>query len=211
MPSRQQLPGKLSIGIVMVFMAHLIPLLLLLVVAGGHWRPQRWPEMLLAIHASLSIAGALLCLTGRRAVKGTVYLFISISTSTSPLFLAVLTMLMRVPTWVTVAACLSPLPSTFFYILFLRRVAEYLERGDLRRLAGSMMFPATLSLIFVVTAIVPFVNLLTIPITTILLLITYALFLLLTYRTCWAAIAKPGRRTQIPESAPGRASKTTTM
>ena len=74
-----------------------------------------------------------------------------------------------------------------------------------------MMFPATLSLIFAVTAIVPFVNLLTIPITTILLLITYALFLLLTYRTCWAAIAKPGRRTQIPESAPGRASKTTTM
>jgi hypothetical protein len=61
--------------------------------------------MLLAIHASLSISGFLLCLTGRRAVKGTVYLFISISTSASPLFLAVLTMLMQIPTWVTVAAC----------------------------------------------------------------------------------------------------------
>jgi len=193
MSSRQQLPGKLSIGIVMVFMAHLIPILFLLVVAGGHWRPQRWPEMLLAIHASLSIAGFLLCLTGRRAVKGTVYLFISISTSASPLFLAVLTMLMQIPTWVTVAACLSPLPSTFFYVLFLRRVAKYLERGDLRGLAGSMMFPATLSLIFAVTSIVPFVNLLTIPITTVFLLMTYTLFLLLTYRTYRAvAVSVPG-------------------
>jgi len=191
MPACQQLPGKLSIGIVIVFMAHLIAILFLLVVAGDQWRPPKWPEMLLAIHSSLSIAGFLLCLTGRRAVKGTVYLFISISTSASPLFLAGLTMLMQIPTWVTVAACLSPLPSTFFYVLFLRRVAKYLEREDLRGLAGSMMFPATLSLIFAVTSIVPFVNLLTIPITTLFLLMTYTLYLLLTYRT-YRAVSDPG-------------------
>ena len=194
MSSCQQLPGKLSIGIRIVFMAHLIAILLLLVVAGGYWRPQRWPEMLLAIHASLSIVGFLFCLTGRRAVKGTVYLCISISTSTSPLFLAVLTiMAMLVPTWVTVAAYLSPLPSTFFYVLFLGRVAKYLERKDLRELGGSMMFPAALSLIFAATSIVPFVNLLTIPISIVFLLMTYGLFFLLMYQTYRAVAASvPG-------------------
>jgi hypothetical protein len=193
MPSHQQLPKKLSIGIAMVFMANLIPLILLLVVAGGHWRPHWWPEILLAIHALLNITGCLLCLTARRVVKGTVYLFISIVTSTSLLFIVGLVILLRVPASASVAACLSLLPSTLFFIMFLRRIAVYLKRADLRVLAGSMIFPAALGLIFAVTAIVPFINLLTIPITTMFLCITYALFLLLTYRTYRAVVEMDNR------------------
>ena len=92
-----------------------------------------------------------------------------------------------------VAACLSLLPSTLFFIMFLRRIAVYLKRADLRVLAGSMIFPAALGLIFAVTAIVPFINLLTIPITTMFLCITYALFLLLTYRTYRAVVEMDNR------------------
>ena len=184
LPSHQQLPGKLSIGIVIVFMSHLIPLLLLLVVAGGHWRPHWWPEILLTIHALLGIAGALLCLTATRVVKGIIYLFISIFTHTSLLLLVVLVMLTRVHAGVTVVACLALLPAAaLFFLLFLRQIGVYLERGDLRGQAGSMIFPATLGFIFSVTAIVPFVNLLTIPIAACFLCITYVRFLLSMYRT----------------------------
>ena len=190
MSAHKQPLGKLPIGIVMVFLAHLVPYVLVLVVAGGDRRSLLRVDLLLTLYALLSLVGFAICLAVSRAVQGTISIVICMSICTVSLVQFTLASVAdQGLSWFTAIAYLAPVLSTLFFIRFLRRVAVCLERDDLLGLADSIMFPATLGCVFGVTGIVPLVNVLTLPIAVLFLSVGYARFLWLMYRTLRAVRA----------------------
>jgi hypothetical protein len=97
-----------------------------------------WPIMLTS--TLLGIAGPSMCLASPREVKGTGYLLVSMLFSVLGLTVDVIGMLAILPGWLTIATYLLPFGSSVFFILFVGRLAIYLDKYDIRKLAfGTLM------------------------------------------------------------------------
>ncbi len=91
----------------------------------------------------LGVAGPCLCLAAPRDVKGTGYLLVSVGLNALDLLVIALGMLATLPGWLTgIASSFLPFVSIPFFVLFVRRIAIYLERHDIRKLARGTLILA---------------------------------------------------------------------
>jgi hypothetical protein len=96
---------------------------------------------------TLGIIGPVLCLSAPREVRGTSYLIFSIFINGVSLAFTGLSMLITVPAWLSFCSLFLPLASILFFVLFLGRLATFLNVPALNKLIRSTLILAGSSVI----------------------------------------------------------------
>lgn len=118
---------------------------------------QKFTQMILVIQIyltipvllttyTLGIIGPVLCLSAPREVRGTSYLIFSIFISGVSVVFTGLGMLITVPGWLSYCSLFLPLASILFFVLFLGRLATFLNVPALNKLIRSTLILAGISI-----------------------------------------------------------------
>jgi hypothetical protein len=95
----------------------------------------------------LGVVGPCLCLAAPREVKGTGYLLIPIGLNALTMLVSALGIFVTLPEWMSGMDYFVPYVSILIFVLFVRRVAIYLERQDIRRLVRRTLVMAGIAVL----------------------------------------------------------------
>jgi hypothetical protein len=107
----------------------------------------RFALQILMTSSLLHVAGPCLCLAAPRDVKGTGYLLSLIGLNALTMLAGALGMFVTLPEWLSDMNYFVPYVSILIFVLFVRRVAIYLERQDIRRLARGTLIMAGIAVL----------------------------------------------------------------